>query len=296
MTKELFPGFEERFIKHSKGHFYARIGGAENTPALVMLHGFPETHASWHHIAPALALTHRVICLDLKGYGRSCVVPGDATHEEYAKRTMAQEIIDVMSILGHHEFSIAGHDRGALIAYRIALNWPEKVVKLVIMDNLPVSKVWSIMEENPLATPHWRTFALPVGAAEKRMTKAHLEEILRVHTADGTLKCFTDEVLDDFRLSWREPERIHAFCEDYRAGAWQDLEDDRRDLEAGKRINAPTLVLWGEKFLGRLTESPLTSWQNTFIPQAEGIQVDGGHFNAEENPQETLRALQAFLC
>lgn len=296
MTDKLFPGFEERFIEHPKGRFYARIGGAETASALVLLHGFPETHASWHHIAPALAQTHRVICLDLKGYGRSCVLPGDAPHEEYAKRTMAQEVVDVMETLGHQRFSVAGHDRGALIAYRIALSWPDKVEKLMLLDNLPVSKVWEIMEDNPLATPHWRTFALPVGAPEKRMTQAHLEEILRVHTADGSLNCFADEVLEDFRLSWREPERVHAFCEDYRAGAWQDVEDDRRDLAAGKTITAPTLVLWGEVFLGRLAESPLDTWQNTFIPNAQGVEVAGGHFNAEENPQETLRALQAFLC
>lgn len=128
------------------------------------------------------------------------------------------------------------------------------------------------------------------------MTQTYLEEILRVHTADGSLNCFTDDVLEDFRRSWREPERVHAFCEDYRAGAWQDVEDDRRDLAAGKIITAPTLVLWGEVFLGRLAESPLASWQSTFIPHAQGVEIAGGHFNAEENPQETLRALQAFLC
>ena len=128
------------------------------------------------------------------------------------------------------------------------------------------------------------------------MTQTYLEEILRVHTADGSLNCFTDDVLEDFRRSWREPEHVHAFCEDYRAGAWQDVEDDRRDLAAGKIITAPTLVLWGEVFLGRLAESPLASWQSTFIPHAQGVEVAGGHFNAEENPQETLRALQAFLC
>jgi haloacetate dehalogenase len=296
MTDKLFPGFEERFIEHPKGRFYARIGGAEAAPALVLLHGFPETHASWHQIAPALAQTHRVICLDLKGYGRSCVVASDAAHEEYAKRTMAQEVVDVMTTLGHQRFSVAGHDRGALIAYRIALNWPDKIEKLVLLDNLPVSKVWEMMENNPLATQHWRTFALPVGAPEKRMTQALLENILREHTADGSLKCFADEVLDDFRLSWSSPERVHAFCEDYRAGAWQDVEDDRKDLAAGKTVTASTLVLWGEVFLGRLSESPLASWQSTFIPHAQGVEIAGGHFNAEENPQETLHALQAFLC
>ncbi len=223
------------------------------------------------------------------------MLPGDPEHVEYAKRTLAQEVVDVMSTLGHERFTVIGHDRGALIAYRIALNWPERVEKLVVMDNLPVSKVWEIMRDNPLSTPHWRTFALPVHAAEQHMTQEHLEEILRVHTADGTLDCFAPEVLADFRRSWQSPERIHAFCEDYRAGAWQDVQDDRRDLSAGKTISVPTLVLWGEVFLGRLSESPLACWRTTFIPRALGVEVAGGHFNAEENPQETLSALQSFL-
>ncbi len=296
MADILFPEFEEHFIDHPKGRFYTRIGGAMTAPAVVLLHGFPETHASWHNIAPALAQTHRVVCLDLKGYGRSCVVAGDPAHVEYAKRTMAQEVVDVMSTLGHERFTVIGHDRGALIAYRIALNWPEKIQKIVVMDNLPVSKVWEIMEDNPLVIPHWRTFALPAYAPEERMTQVYLEEILRVHTADGTLDCFAPEVLADFRRSWQQPERIHAFCEDYRAGAWQDVEDDRKDLATGKTISVPTLVLWGEVFLGRLSESPLDCWRSTFIPQAQGVEVAGGHFNSEENPQETLAALQAFLA
>lgn len=294
MTDVLFPGFDETIIEHPVGRFYARIGGERQAPALVLLHGFPETHASWHHIAPALARSHRVVCLDLKG--RSCAVPGDPAHVAYAKRTMAQEVVEVMALLGHQRFSVIGHDRGALIAYRIALDWPAKVEKLVVMDNLPVSKVWEMMETNPLATPHWRTFALPASAPEQRMTPAHLEEILRVHTADGTLDCFAPTVLADFRHSWQQPERIHAFCEDYRAGAWQDVEDDRKDLASGKIIAAPTLVLWGEVFLGRLAEKPLDCWRSTFIPAAQGVEVAGGHFNAEENPRETLQALQDFLA
>lgn len=297
MTKsDLFPGFESQFIEIPSGKFFARTGGKASSPAIVLLHGFPETHASWHKIAPALTDTHRVICIDLKGYGQSDAPHGNSEHTSYSKRVMGQEVIQVMKKLGHETFSVAGHDRGALVAYRIALDHPEVVEKLVILDNLPTSVIWDMMALDPNFVTHWRSMAAPAPGPENAMDREYMENMLRVHTADGTLDCFDPQVLENFRDNWSQPARVHAFCEDYRAGAGADPDADRVDLAAGKILSCPTLILWGEVFLGKAEESPLMTWQRTFAPNAIGVELPGGHFNAEESPIETLSALQAFLA
>lgn len=158
-SQDLFPGFSSEFIEIPAGRIFARIGGDASLPAIVFLHGFPETHASWHKIAPALTQTHRVVCLDLKGYGQSDAPKGDVGHTDYSKRVMGQEVVQVMEKLGQSRFIVAGHDRGALVAYRIALDSPEKIEKLVILDNLPTSVIWDLMAEDPGFVAHWRTMA-----------------------------------------------------------------------------------------------------------------------------------------
>jgi haloacetate dehalogenase len=295
MTDEYFAGFESQWIETPAGRFFARTKGPADAEALVLLHGFPQTHASWHKVAPALADNHFVVCLDLKGYGRSVVAAGDAQHLNYAKRTMGEEVIAVMAALGYPRFAVAGHDRGALIGYRMALDHPQVISRLAVLDNLPVSHIWQLMEDNPSVTPHWRTLALPANAPERRMDSAYFRQMLRVHTADGTLDCFSAQAMQDFELNWKDPQRVHAFCEDYRAGAFQDPEADRVDLQDGRTVQCPTLILWGKVFLGEMSQSPLTVWQTTFAPQATGVEVPGGHFNTEESPVETLAALRSFF-
>lgn len=296
IMRDLFPGFDSQFVEIPAGKFFARTGGNPSNPALVFLHGFPETHASWHKIAPSLANTHHVICVDLKGYGQSDAPHGDAAHTSYSKRIMGQEVIEVIRSLGHATFSVAGHNRGALVAYRIALDHPEVMEKLVILDNLPTSVIWDMMALDPNFVTHWRSMATPAPAPENAMDRDYMENMLRVHTADGTLDCFEPEVLDNFRESWSQVDRVHAFCEDYRAGAGADPDADRLDLAAGNVITCPTLILWGEAFLGQAEEPPLVTWQRTFAPKAIGVELPRGHFNAEESPSETLAALQSFLA
>jgi haloacetate dehalogenase len=296
MTPDLFPGFETEWIDIPAGRLYARVGGPEDASAVVLLHGFPETHASWHGVAPGLAGARRVVCLDLKGYGRSSAPQGDDRHEAYSKRVMGQEVVAAMEALGHPSFSVVGHDRGALIGYRIALDTPERIERLAVLDNFPTFVIWEMMEADANVTPHWRTIARPAPEPERAMDREYMENMLRVHTADGTLACFPPPVLEDFRRSWSDPARVHAFCEDYRAGAGLDPEADRADIAAARTIDRPTLILWGEAFLGQMAESPVAIWQRTFAPQAMGVEVPRGHFNGEESPAETLAALQSFLA
>lgn len=295
-SHDLFPGFDTVHLDVQGTRFFMRIGGQPDAPPVVLLHGFPQTHAEWTHVAPGLAETHRVVCLDLKGYGQSGAPAGDSAHQAYSKRTMGREVVAIMQQLGHARFCVVGHDRGALVAYRIALDTPQHVDRLAILDNLPTSVLWDMIDADPAFIVHWRHLAQPAPHAEALLTPAFMEGMLRSHTADRTLACFSPAAMADFRRSWGDPARLHAFCEDYRAGAGADPAADRIDLAAGRTIAAPTLILWGAAFLGAAPESPLGTWRRTFTPEAIGVEVPGGHFNAEESPAETLAALSRFLA
>lgn len=295
MTEGLFPNFTSQYVQIWDVEFFMRIGGPSDAPPVVLLHGFPQTHECWHLVAPQLARTHLVACLDLKGYGQSSAPRGDTAHAAYSKREMGKEVIAVMKSLGHERFSVVGHDRGALVGYRMALDAPEVVDKLAILDNFPTHVIWEYMAANPDFTPHWRSYAEPEPQAEAFMSAEQIETLVRNHTGDGTLTTFDPAALARYRLSWTDPDRIHAFCEDYRAGAGADPEADKIDIAAGKTVECPTLIIWGEKFLGHGRETPTEIWQRTFAPQATGVEVPGGHFNAEESPQETAQILSQFL-
>lgn len=290
-----FPGFESVVADAGGVKLFARVGGPPSGAPMVLLHGFPQSHLCWHQVAPALAERYRVVCLDLKGYGRSEAPAGDGDHHVYSKRVLAAEVVAFMAELGHRRFSVVGHDRGALIGYRLALDSPEVVESLVILDNYPASLIWDRMVDDPGFTPHWRTFAQEGPAAEASMTEQSLDQLMAEHTMSGTLDGFADDVLAAYRRDWRDPAHIHAYCEDYRAGATIDPQLDRADLAAGAVVRCPSLVIWGEAFLGRAPEKPTEIWQRTFLPGAKGVEVPGGHFNAEESPQETSAALLDFF-
>jgi haloacetate dehalogenase len=296
MPIELFPGFSSVSLPTSGGDLYARVGGPVEAPALVLLHGFPQSHLCWHPLAEDLAKDYRVIALDLKGYGRSAAPAGDGGRHTYAKRTMAAEVVEFMAQLGHERFSVAGHDRGAQVAYQMALSMPEHVERLAILDNLPVHAVWDLIEATPGALPHWTEMALPTPQAENALTVDAIETLVRAHTGDGTLGCFSPVAFEQYRQTWRRPRNIHAFCEDYRAGATTDREADDQDLKAGRTITCPTVIIWGAEFLGKGPETPLDCWRRTFAPDAFGVEVPNGHFVTEESPRETLIALRDLMA
>ncbi|WP_343232378.1 alpha/beta hydrolase [Microvirga terricola] len=227
MSDDLFPGFESHWIDTDIGRIFARTKG--DGPPLALLHGFPQTHVMWHRLAPELAQTHRVVCMDLRGYGWSTAPRSDAAHETYSKRAMADDVVRVMGALGHIRFAVAGHDRGARVGYRLALDQPGRVERLSLLDILPTFHVWAQMKAGLIPTAHWGFLsqAFPIPEEEiGRDPAAYFEGLMRSWSAEGDLSAFDPRAMRAYREGFNEPSRIHAFCEDYRAGATRDIEAD----------------------------------------------------------------------
>jgi haloacetate dehalogenase len=301
MTDDHFPGFASHWIDTDAGRIFARSGGSG--PPLVLLHGFPQTHVCFHRIAPALARTHTVVCPDLRGYGWSSAPTSDPAHETYSKRAMGRDVIAVMEKLGHVRFALAGHDRGARVAYRLALDEPGRVERLMLLDIFPTVVNWQRIRAGLAQAPHWDFLARPYPEPETVLGQdplPYFDGLLAGWSKDGTLDAFDPRALAAYRQSCNEPTRIHAFCEDYRAGATLDVAQDEADLAAKKTIACPTFLIWGESYLTRganaaADEGPLAAWRRTFAPQATGTRVSSGHFVAEEAADATLAALNSFL-
>jgi haloacetate dehalogenase len=293
---ELFPGFATETVNHDGLQFHARVGASG--PPLLCLHGYPETHACWHRVAPKLAETHTVVAMDLRGYGQSSASPGDASHLQYAKRTMANDAIAVMHALGYDKFSVMGHDRGARVAYRMALDHPAVLDKLIILDILPTIEVWDAMRwDSAIRSYHWPFLAQPEPLPETLIAANpdhYINHTLASWTRDRTLDVLAAEALEHYRAFFRDRTRIHAICEDYRAGATFDRKVDGQDRDAGRRIEAPTLVLWGSDYIGAGTSDPLAVWRR-WCSNVEGREITSGHFLMEENPVDTLAAVVPFL-
>jgi haloacetate dehalogenase len=294
----LFPGFEARWIDGPAGRIFARVGG--EGPPVVLIHGFPQTHAEWHVMAVALAKTHTVVCPDLRGYGWSSAPHGDGGRETYTKRAMGQDIIALMRALGHVRFAVVGHDRGARVGYRLALDEPGSVARLVLLDIIPTIAMWEGMNAaRAMQVYHWTFLAQPEPIPEKLIQAdpaGWLDHTIASWTRAKELKAFHPLALRSYIDSFNDPSRIHAACEDYRAGATTDVEHDRADLDAGRKIACPVLVLWGEAGIPAKGESPLAIWRGSFAPQAQGQAIASGHFLPEENPADTLAAVEPFLA
>lgn len=294
----LFPGFTSHWVDGPVGKIFARAGG--EGPPLVLIHGFPQTHAQWHKIAPELAKTHRVVCLDLRGYGWSSAPHGDGGKELYTKRGMGEDVVAVMQALGHARFAVIGHDRGARVAYRLALDHPGRVERLALLDIIPTLSMWEGMNAaRAMQVYHWTFLAQPEPVPEN-LVKADptgwLDHTIASWTRAKKLDAFNPLAMQAYEESFSDPTRIHAACEDYRAGATTDLAHDEADRAAGKTILCPVFALWGEGGIPAKGASPLEIWRATFAPQAEGTGIESGHFVAEENPEDTLAALKPFLA
>ena len=290
----LFPGFEAKWIDGPAGKLFARVGG--EGPPLLLLHGFPQTHAMWHGVAPALAKSHTVVCLDLRGYGWSAA-PASEGGEHYTKRAMGEDAVAAMAALGFQQFAVAGHDRGARVAYRLALDHPGRVTKLALLDILPTFYVWRQIEAGSFPAAHWGFLSQPEPQPETEIAQdpvAYFEGLM-AKWSNSELKPFHPAARASYRESFTVPERIHAMCEDYRAGASLDRAADEADLKAGRKILCPTLILWGAFYLTGKDTDPLAIWRESFAPQAVGARTQGGHFVAEEDPVGTLAALRDFL-
>ncbi len=278
------------------------VGGAEinlltggDGPPLLLIHGYPQTHAMWHRLAPELARHFTVICPDLRGYGDSSKPPGKPDHGNYSKREMARDLAEVMTALGFERFAVVGHDRGARVAHRLALDHPARIERACVMDIAPTLHMFDHTDQ-AFATGyyHWFFLIQPDGLPEHMIGADpgwFLREKLRRWSAPGAH--FDEAAVAEYVRCFSSPEGVHASCEDYRAAASIDLEHDRADF-GRRRIACPLLVLWGERGFVSRSYDVLTVW-GEYADDVRGAPVPGGHFLPEESPDEVLRQLLPFL-
>ena len=290
-----FDGFAAHEINVGEATIFARVGGSG--PPLLLLHGYPQSHLMWARVAANLAQRFTVVAADLRGYGRSSV-PESHKGERYSKRVMAKDAIAVMSALGHEQFAIAGHDRGGRVAYRLALDHPDRVTKIAVLDIVPTGEMWAGMDAaRALSVYHWMFLAQPEPLPETLINGAptvYLDAKLGSWVGDHSLKRFTPTALAAYREAFQDPARVHATCEDYRAGATIDRALDEADRAAGRKIAAPLLALWGSRGIPAKGESPLEVWRR-WAADVRGQGIECGHFLPEEAPEETAKAMLDFF-
>ncbi|MBK8175765.1 MAG: alpha/beta hydrolase [Rhodospirillales bacterium] len=288
----MFEGFDGKDIASRETTIHVEAGGSG--PPLLLLHGYPQTHVMWHKIAENLAQRFTVIASDLRGYGDSGKPASDSSHRAYSKRSMAQDQIDVMAALGFSRFFVAGHDRGARVAHRMALDHPQAVIRLAVLDIVPTYEVFATADKE-MATAYYHWFFLIQGSGLPETLIGHdpayyLQAKLRQWA--GNVSAFDHEALAEYIRCFSDPAAVHASCEDYRAAASIDLVDDEDDLD--RKIACPLLVLWGDRgFVGRRYDV-IAAWRKR-ASDVRGRSFDCGHFLAEEKPQETLAELVAFF-
>jgi haloacetate dehalogenase len=292
----MFESFTSHTIPTGNGIEIAAWVAGSGTP-LLLLHGFPQTHVCWHKIAPALAERFTVVATDLRGYGRSSKPPGGGDHASYSKRAMANDQVAVMRALGFARFCVAGHDRGGRVAHRMALDHPQAIERIAVLDIAPTSTMYAATNrEFAEAYYHWFFLIQPFDLPE-RLIGAERDYFLRRTLAswckiDGALNA---DALARYEEAFRLPGAIHAMCEDYRAAASIDIEHDLADERTGRRVAMPLLALWGSRGTVARQFDVITVWKEKSASYATGKALDCGHFLPEERPEETLAALLDFF-
>jgi haloacetate dehalogenase len=285
----VFEGFTLAHVETGEATIRVRHGGSG--PPLLLLHGHPQTHVMWHRVAPRLAHEFTVVAMDLRGYGESSKPPTTADHEPYSKRAMARDAIEVMRQLGFERFDVAGHDRGGRVAYRLALDHPERVRKLATLDILPTGEHFRRADMKfGLGYWHWFFLAQPYPLPEKLIGG---DPDWFFTGRPNRASVHAPEALEDYMRCYRNPDTIHAACEDYRAGATYDFALDEAD-RGKKTIAAPMLVLWAERGEVGKWYDVLGVWRD-WADDVRGFAIDSGHFMAEEAPLETYDALVQFF-
>jgi haloacetate dehalogenase len=299
MSASAFSDFEAIELQTDETSIFLRRGGSG--PALLLLHGFPQTHLMWRNIAPLLARDFTVVCADLRGYGRSGCPPSRADHAPYAKRSMARDMMAVMDGLGFPHFAVAGHDRGGRVAYRLALDHPQRVQRLAVLDVLTIADAWERADKR-LATGYWPWSLLAQDAPlPERLVSAAPDAVVdsALQGWGSSQDIFSAEVRAAYIDALREPAHVHAICEEYRAAATLDHEHDIADRDAGRRIVCPLLVLWSSAGpLGNWyadAGGPLALWR-AWAQNISGGPLDGGHFFPEEMPERTAEELRRFFA
>jgi haloacetate dehalogenase len=293
---DLFPGFTSHDIPTAAGvHIHVRVGG-QGAP-LLLLHGHPQTHAIWHKVAPTLARHFTLVAADLRGYGDSAKPAGEPAHANYAKRTMALDMLRVMQHLGHPRFSVLAHDRGARVAHRLALDHAAAVRRLVLLDIAPTLAMYE-QTSDAFARAYWHWFFLiqPAPLPERLIDAdpaAYVRDVMGRRSAG--LAPFDPRALAAYQRALALPGAAHGLCEDYRAAAGIDLDHDRADRDRGVRLQVPLLALWGQHGVVHRCFQPLDEWRRV-AEDVRGRALPCGHYIAEEAPEALLAEALPFLA
>jgi len=297
MAESIFQAYENRLVPVGEESISVHVGGAG--PPLLLLHGYPQNHATWIKLAGPLAENFSCVIADLPGYGASSIPQDASGHEGFSKRRMASLLVEAMASLGYSAFGVMGHDRGARVAYRMALDHPAIVQRVVIIEIIPTSEMWEAFNaEMALKAYHWQFLAQPFPLPENLISGDpvfYLEWTLRSWVKGRTLDVFDPQSLESYRAQMRDPARVHAMCEDYRAGASIDRRLDLSDRARGITITAPLLFVWSKLGFPSAAGDPLSLWK-PWTEKLSGAEVDSGHFMPEENPHDLLAATAPFLA
>ena len=294
LHQQLFPGFEQETARGDDVQIAYAVGGSG--PPLLLLHGHPQTHVIWHRVAPVLADHFTVIAPDLRGYGDSGKPPGDADHGNYSKRVMARDMLLVMRSLGFDRFDVLAHDRGARVGHRLAGDHPEAVQRLVMLDIAPTLAMYEQTTE-AFARAYWHWFFLiqPSPIPERLIEAdpaAYVTDLMGGRSSG--LAPFDPRALAEYQRCLAQPGAAHSLCEDYRASATIDLEHDRADRDAGRKLTMPVLVLWGEKGIIERCFHPLDEWRRV-ADDVRGRSLPCGHYVPEEAPEQLVAEVLGFL-
>jgi haloacetate dehalogenase len=291
----VFEGFEHFQVETSDAEINAVRGG--QGPPVLLLHGYPQTHTMWHGVAPKLAEDFTVVAVDLRGYGDSSKPFGSEDHATYSKRAMAADGVEVMQSLGLPSFAVIGHDRGGRVGHRMALDHPDRVTKLAVLDIVPTRHVYSTVSKD-LATDyyHWFFFIQPYDLPETLIGADPGYYLRKKLGGWGTsLDTFAPEALAEYERCFRDPATVHASCEDYRAAASIDLVHDDADRNEGRKVECPLLALWGGRGVMERLYDVEDVWSG-YASDVRGGPLDAGHYLAEERPEETAWELTRFLA
>lgn len=290
-TLDLFPGFEPIRVETSEAVINGVRGG--EGPPLLLLHGYPQSHIEWHHVAPMLAEHFTVIATDLRGYGDSSKPPGGDDHAGYSKRAMARDQVEVMAHLGFDRFQLVGHDRGGRVAHRLTLDHPERVSRVAVLDIVPTHYIYrNVTKELATSYYHW-FFLIQREPVPETLYGSNPDFVLRRTLFGGLIgNAIPDRVYAEYLRHFSDPATLHAMCEDYRAAAGIDLVHDEADMDI--RIACPLLALWGANGAMERLYDVLAIWRQRGT-DVRGRTIPGGHWFPEQRPEETFEALLEFL-
>lgn len=288
----MFDGFEERYEDGAGARIFLRAGGRADGVPLLLLHGYPQTSAMWHRLAPMLTDRYRVICPDLRGYGRSDKPASDSDHASYSKRAMAADMVAVMRRLGYARFAVLAHDRGARVAHRLGLDHPEAVSVMTLLDIAPTREMYAGTGRD-FAAAYWHWFFLiqPAPVPEDIIGADPVTYWMRKCINQAGHNPFAAEALEEYLSCFRDPEAIRASCEDYRAAATIDIVHD--DADDGRKLAMPLQVLWARKGVIERCFDTLGLWRMR-AKQVEGFAMGATHYMAEEIPGDIVDAVRAF--